>query len=196
MSPVFVHFEIRAVCELLAEAVSTRIAALESFVQPQSEWVVRRLEQRMIEAVSRDGDWRGALFDGSQSLLQPVGATGAALLYEGQILSTGEVPGTQQNLLSPIVENAQLAALEFMYGVETARMQEMLESVRSSVTRSSERPALAGGPRFEPGLTESESFIRIRLQSSSTTHPSCKGTRGGVYRVGLHTAQSFGSLAQ
>src|SRR6202043_4038322 len=29
---------------------------------------------------------------------------------------------------------------------------------------------MAGGPGFEPGLTESESFIRIRLQSSSTTH--------------------------
>jgi hypothetical protein len=29
---------------------------------------------------------------------------------------------------------------------------------------------MAGGPGFEPGLTESESLIRIRLQSSSTTH--------------------------
>ena len=31
--PRFVHFEVRAVCELLAEAVATRIAALESFAQ-------------------------------------------------------------------------------------------------------------------------------------------------------------------
>jgi two-component system, chemotaxis family, sensor kinase Cph1 len=94
--PRFIHFEVRAVCELLAEAVATRIAALESFVQAQSELIVRRLEQRMIEAISRDGDWRSALFDGAQSLLQPVGASGAALLYEGQVLSTGEVPGTQE----------------------------------------------------------------------------------------------------
>jgi two-component system, chemotaxis family, sensor kinase Cph1 len=94
--PRFIHFEIRAVCELLAEAVAIRIAALESFVQAQSELIVRRLEQRMIEAISRDGDWRNALFDGSQSLLQPVRATGATLVYEGQILGTGEVPGTPQ----------------------------------------------------------------------------------------------------
>ena len=94
--PPFVHFEIRAVCELLAEAIGTRIAALESFIQAQSESTVRRIEQRMIEAISRDGDWRSALFDGAQSLLQPVGATGAALLYDGQILSAGEVPGTQE----------------------------------------------------------------------------------------------------
>ena len=43
-----------------------------------------------------------------------------------------------QNVLSSVVENAQLAALEITYGVDTARMPEMLESVRSSVTRSAE----------------------------------------------------------
>jgi PAS domain-containing protein len=50
----------------------------------------------MIEAISRDGDWRAALFDGSQALLQPMEATGAALLFEGQILTLGEVPSTAQ----------------------------------------------------------------------------------------------------
>jgi two-component system, chemotaxis family, sensor kinase Cph1 len=94
--PRFVSFEVRAVCELLAEAVATRIAALESFAQAQAELSVRRLEQRMIEAISREGDWRVALFDSSQSLLQPLGATGAALLLDGQVLTAGEVPGTQQ----------------------------------------------------------------------------------------------------
>jgi two-component system, chemotaxis family, sensor kinase Cph1 len=50
----------------------------------------------MIEAISQAGDWRVALFDNTQSLLAPVGATGAALTFEGQILTAGEVPGTQQ----------------------------------------------------------------------------------------------------
>jgi light-regulated signal transduction histidine kinase (bacteriophytochrome) len=95
-SPRVLQFEIKAVCELLAEAIATRISALESFVQAQVELSVRRLEQRMIEAISREGDWRGALFDGTQALLQPVGAGGAALLFDGQILTVGEVPGTLQ----------------------------------------------------------------------------------------------------
>lgn len=94
--PRFIHFELRAVCELLAEAIATRIAALESFAQSQSEVFVQRLEQRMIEAVSREGDWRAAIFDSSQSILQPLGASGSALIYEGQIISSGEVPGTQE----------------------------------------------------------------------------------------------------
>jgi chemotaxis family two-component system sensor kinase Cph1 len=93
-APRFVHYEMRTVCELMAEAIATRIAGFESIVQAQAELSVRRLEQRMIEAISRDGDWRAALFDGSQSLLQPVEATGAALLFEGQILTVGEVPST------------------------------------------------------------------------------------------------------
>lgn len=92
--PRRVAYEIRAVCELLAETVATRIAALESFLQAQAELSVRRLEQRMHEAIAREGDWRSALFDGSAPLLQPVGATGAALLLDGQVSSVGEVPGT------------------------------------------------------------------------------------------------------
>jgi PAS domain-containing protein len=93
--PRFIHFELRAVCELMAEALSTRIAALESFAQGQSELFVQRLEQRMIEAMSRDGNWRAAIFDSSQSILHPLSASGSALIYEGQVISTGEVPGTQ-----------------------------------------------------------------------------------------------------
>lgn len=94
--PRFIYFELRAVCELLAEAIATRIAALESFAQSQSEIFVQRLGQRMIEAISREGDWRAAIFDSSQSILQPLGASGSALIYEGQIISAGEVPGTQE----------------------------------------------------------------------------------------------------
>ncbi len=90
----FAPFEMRATCELLAEALATRIAALESFAQAQAELTVRRLEQRLIEAISREGDWRAALFDNPEALLQPLNASGCALLFEGQIRTAGEVPAT------------------------------------------------------------------------------------------------------
>jgi two-component system, chemotaxis family, sensor kinase Cph1 len=45
---------------------------------------------------------------------------------------------TFQNLLSPIIENAQLAALEITDGVDMARMPLMLDSVKASVARSAE----------------------------------------------------------
>lgn len=90
----FAPFEMRATCELMAEALATRIAALESFAQAQAELAVRRLEQRLIEAISREGDWRAALFDHPEALLQPLNASGCALLFEGQIRTAGEVPAT------------------------------------------------------------------------------------------------------
>jgi hypothetical protein len=74
-APRFVPYQVRAQCELLGEVVATRIAALESVAQAGAELLVRRLEQRMIEAISRDGDWKAALFESPQSLLQPVQAT-------------------------------------------------------------------------------------------------------------------------
>jgi light-regulated signal transduction histidine kinase (bacteriophytochrome) len=90
------HYGVRAACELIAEMVATRIAALESFARTEVELSVQRIEKRIIEAIARDGDWKPALFDNPQLLLQPLAAGGAALSFEGQIISTGEVPGTQQ----------------------------------------------------------------------------------------------------
>lgn len=93
-TPRRVPVTVRAACDLLAEALGTRIAALESFVQAQAELSVRRLEQRLVEAITREGDWRAALFDSPATLLQPLGANGAALLFEGQVQTLGEAPGT------------------------------------------------------------------------------------------------------
>ncbi|MGG5811533.1 GAF domain-containing protein [Falsiroseomonas sp. CW058] len=93
-TPRHAPFATRAACDLLAEALATRISALESFVQAQADIAVRRLEQRMIEAITREGDWRAALFDTPSTLLQPLGASGAALLFEGGMQTAGEVPGT------------------------------------------------------------------------------------------------------
>jgi chemotaxis family two-component system sensor kinase Cph1 len=89
-------YEIRGVCEVIAEAVATRIAALEGFARAAAELAVTRIEKRMIEAIRNDGDWQSALFEHNQILMQPLNATGVALTYEGNVTSTGEVPGTQQ----------------------------------------------------------------------------------------------------
>jgi PAS domain S-box-containing protein len=89
-----IPYDLRAAVELIAEVVSTRISALEHFAEAQAEVLVRRLEQRLLEATATDGDWRRALFDTPRQLLQPVGATGAALLFDGEVHTTGDVPST------------------------------------------------------------------------------------------------------
>jgi PAS domain S-box-containing protein len=95
-TPRNVRFAVRAACDLLAEVMSTRIAAIENYAHAQVAVMVRRLEQRLIEATSTEGDWRLALFRNPRTLLQPLEATGAALFTEGDILTSGDVPSTPE----------------------------------------------------------------------------------------------------
>ncbi len=91
-SPKKMPYALRTACDLVAEVVATRVAVLENFTQVRTEALVRRLEGRVIEATSTHGDWRQALLEDPQSLLRMVGASGAALCYDGEFLTTGSVP--------------------------------------------------------------------------------------------------------
>ena len=95
-SPRNLRFAVRAAADLLAEVAATRIAAIENYAHAQVAIQVRRLEQRLIEATSTEGDWRLALFRNPRTVLQPLEATGAALLHEGELLTAGEVPSTAE----------------------------------------------------------------------------------------------------
>ena len=94
--PRNLRYAVRAACELLGEALSTRIAAIENYARAQVAIQVRRLEQRLVEATSTEGDWRLALFRNPRTLLQPLEATGAVLFHDGEVLSCGEVPSTPE----------------------------------------------------------------------------------------------------
>ena len=95
-SPYNLRFAVRAAADLLSEVIATRIAAIENYAYAQVAIQVRRLEQRLIEATSTEGDWRLALLRNPRTLLQPLDATGAALFHDDEVLSTGEVPSTPQ----------------------------------------------------------------------------------------------------
>jgi two-component system, chemotaxis family, sensor kinase Cph1 len=95
-APRNLSFSVRAAAGLLAEVISTRIAAIENYAHAQVAIQVRRLEQRLIEATSTEGDWALALFRNPHTLLQPLDATGAALFYDGDIHTSGEVPSTPE----------------------------------------------------------------------------------------------------
>ncbi len=95
-SPRRIGFAMRRAVDLLAEVASTRIAAIENYAHAQVALMVRRLEQRLIEATSTEGDWRLALFRNPRTLLQPLEATGAALFHDGEVLTSGEVPSTPE----------------------------------------------------------------------------------------------------
>lgn len=95
-APRNLRFAVRAAADLLAEVASTRIAAIENYAHAQVAIQVRRLEQRLVEATSTEGDWRLALFRNPRTVLQPLEATGAALFHEGELLTAGEAPSTAE----------------------------------------------------------------------------------------------------
>jgi two-component system, chemotaxis family, sensor kinase Cph1 len=95
-APRHLRCTLRAAADLLAEVASTRISAIENYAHAQVALMVRRLEQRLVEATSTEGDWRYALFRNPRTLLQPLEATGAALFCEGEVLVSGETPSTPE----------------------------------------------------------------------------------------------------
>jgi two-component system, chemotaxis family, sensor kinase Cph1 len=95
-SPRNLRYPVRAACEMLAEVIATRLAAIDTYAHAQVAMLVRRLEQRLVEATSTEGDWRLALFRNPRTLLQPLDATGAALYHDGEILTGGEVPSAPE----------------------------------------------------------------------------------------------------
>ena len=94
--PRLVQYPIRVVCALLAEAIATRVTALEGFAQCQAELAVRHLGERMISAVATQGAWERGLFDHPEELLRGLRASGLALLRDEGVLTAGEVPGVPE----------------------------------------------------------------------------------------------------
>ncbi len=94
-SPRYTHYEHRTACEILAEVISTRIASLESFARTRVEMSVRRLEDMMLESVAQHGDWKSDLLNNPSTLLEPVDASGVALVFDGTLYAAGNVPSTQ-----------------------------------------------------------------------------------------------------
>ncbi len=95
-APRNLRHAVRAAAALLGEVISTRIAAIEHYAHTQVAILVRRLEQRLVEATSTEGDWRLALFRNPRTLLQPLEATGAVLFHDDDIQTAGEVPSTPE----------------------------------------------------------------------------------------------------
>ncbi len=185
----------RAVCELLAEAVATRLSALESFAQAQAELSVRRLEQRMVRAIRNEGDWRGALFDGSRTLLEPAEATGAALLFEGEVRTVGDVPSTlalraigrwldTQPRSSGVFATASLGQDAPQFELLTAIASGLLATAISRspgeyliwLRPERVRTVTWGGNPFKPNLTGDDATVLSPRRSFAQWHQVVEGT--------------------
>lgn len=212
--PRRVQLEVRAACELLGEMVATRIAALESFAQAQAELSVRRLEQRMVETIAREGDWRAALFDGTPALLQLVGATGCALLFEGQVHTFGEVPATQE--LRAIAEHIESRVTNGLFATTSLGLDEpsfaplipVASGVLAAVVSQAEREFLIwfrpeqvrtvtwGGNPEKPMVIGDDPADLSPRRSFAQWHQVVEGTAEDWSHVDIATARHLGRTLQ
>jgi light-regulated signal transduction histidine kinase (bacteriophytochrome) len=144
--PRRVSLPVRLAVELLAEVAATRISAIENYAHAQVALLVRRLEQRLVEATAVEGDWRQAVFRNPRTLLQPLDATGAALFHDGEILTAGDVPSTPELRALCRWVDAQPATDRLFACSSIARAEPTLASLKStacgvlSVRLSTTRP--------------------------------------------------------
>ena len=107
------RYAIRAASELLGEVIAARIATLENQVLGQVDMLLRRLERRLVDAASTDGDWRAALFQQPRALMQPLGASGVALFHADEVMTAGDVPSTAE--LRSLVRWVSAQATDSLY---------------------------------------------------------------------------------
>ncbi|MGV3741263.1 MAG: ATP-binding protein [Burkholderiaceae bacterium] len=96
--PKFVHFEARAACEQLAQILALRIESKEEGTENLSRLELRRMLVSMLANLSHNADLLDGMASISHDLLRFANASGAALLFEGNLVRYGDLPSEAQIL--------------------------------------------------------------------------------------------------
>jgi chemotaxis family two-component system sensor kinase Cph1 len=94
--PKYVPYEVRTVCEFLANMASLLIAEKEDLEFSDYKLALKSTQSALIEAMSRQREFAKALLGVNVSLLDFVRAGGAAVVSDGEISCIGKTPTEQQ----------------------------------------------------------------------------------------------------
>jgi len=90
--PRFVPYTVRMTCELLGQMLSTLILAWERRDEVERERVIGQRRVRLLDRLNRADYLAAGLNADPEDLLEMVGATGAAILEDGQYSAVGTCP--------------------------------------------------------------------------------------------------------
>ena len=94
-TPTCFSYQLRAVCELLAQVVSLQLKSAELIEQQAYRQKVENVHQQLIAKAAHDGDLM-AFFNGQPTLLDAMQANGAALFHMGRWWCVGRTPTDAQ----------------------------------------------------------------------------------------------------
>ncbi|QHL85964.1 GAF domain-containing protein [Nibribacter ruber] len=114
-------YELRSAMELLSSIVSAQIAAKEKERAIELRSQLRDLHAQLLEQLYTSDSFAEGLLNGQPSLLQLLNISGAAVLYEGSIWTTGAVPSSQN--LKELVYWLKRQRQERTYATDTLPLQ-------------------------------------------------------------------------
>jgi light-regulated signal transduction histidine kinase (bacteriophytochrome) len=94
--PRVVPHDRRAACDLLAQAFSARLAASEALEEREHALRVNAVQVQLVDRLAREDDLVAALVGGEPSMLDLVGADGAAIRLHQSTTTTGRTPTREQ----------------------------------------------------------------------------------------------------
>ncbi|MBN3858836.1 GAF domain-containing protein [Paraburkholderia sp. Ac-20340] len=89
-------FEVRAACEHIAQMLSLQVEAREDRAQAEYRLALRHRLSRLLAAMANSEHFVTALSDAPRDLLGLANATGAAIVFDGRIVTVGTTPDKAQ----------------------------------------------------------------------------------------------------
>ncbi|MDX2230475.1 MAG: ATP-binding protein [Leptolyngbyaceae cyanobacterium bins.349] len=91
-TPQFVPYEIRTVCEFLGQVMSLELATKEANENLEYKLKLKSIQTQFIDAVTQSDELMDGLVSDRASLLDAVGAEGAAVCLNGNVILVGKTP--------------------------------------------------------------------------------------------------------
>lgn len=88
----FIPYEIRTICEFIAQVMSLELASKEAQEDMDYKIFLKSVESQLIKSLAQPGEITEELVKNQDNLLALVGATGAAICAESQLVTVGNTP--------------------------------------------------------------------------------------------------------
>ena len=94
--PRQVSYAARSACDLIAQILSVRIAAVEDRRDAEHRIALKAIQSRLLAAMAQAGPFIAGLTDVPDELLRFAGATGAAVVFEQSCTLVGDTPTSEE----------------------------------------------------------------------------------------------------
>ena len=91
-SPYFIPYEMRNICEFLGQVMSLELASKEANEDLDYKIFLKSVQSQLINSLGKAENITDALIKDRQKLLELVGATGAVIYTEGNLIRVGQAP--------------------------------------------------------------------------------------------------------